>query len=305
MKAARNQRGLRFSAKAQCGICAATLLLGGLFFATAQQQDAAPPANEAMQPEDLSLTNLVELFTDSAADTEPAAADAAMPNGGTNEIGASGSSSADSYRRPSGRESRSQRFSRSKSGRPNGSSRESGSSSGGSYSGSNSTNRGPASLEWPAFQVVVAGNIFDPNRRPRTRDYVPPSRPTRDADYFSLVGTMSYENGTFAFFNGSSSEFQKALKRADIIAGYKVTAIDPDSVKLSRETNQVELRVGMQMRREGDGSWFRSSSSAAYTERSFEPAPASTPGSVLPLGAGASAADSDVIKRLMERREKE
>jgi hypothetical protein len=303
MNVTRNQPRLRCAPKALFGIYAAILLLAGLFFAAAQQQDAPAPANDALQPEDLSLTNLVELFTDSAADTEPAA-DAATSNGGTNEIGASSSSSADSYRRPSGRESRSQRFSRSKSGRSNGSSRDYGSSSGGSYSGSGSTNRGPASLEWPAFQVVVAGNIFDPNRRPRTRGIVRPPETTRARDYFTLVGTMSYEDGTFAFFNGSSSEFEKALKRSDIIAGYKVAAIDPDFVKLSRETNQVELRVGMQMRRDDDGSWFRSSSSPAYNERSFEPAPSSTTGSASPSDAGPSA-DSDVIKRMMERREKE
>ena len=30
----------------------------------------------------------------------------------------------------------------------------------------------------------------------------------------TLVGTMTYEKGTFAFFDGSSSEYRKALKRA-------------------------------------------------------------------------------------------
>lgn len=304
MKVTRNHRGLNFSAKVQCGICAATLLLGGLFLAPAQPQDAPLPESEAMQPEDLSLTNLVELFTDPGADSDPAA-DAAMPNRAANETGSNSPSPADSYRRPSGRESRSQRFSRSKSGGSNGSSRDSGSSSRSSYSGSSSTNSGPASLEWSSFRMVVERNIFDPNRRPRGPGYVAPVRQTRDPDYFSLVGTMSYEDGTFAFFNGSSSEFQKALKRADIIAGYKVAAISQDFVKLSRDTNQVELRVGMQMRRDDDGSWFTSRSSPAYTERNFEPAPASSTTSASSLDASPSAADSDVIKRMMERREKE
>jgi len=33
---------------------------------------------------------------------------------------------------------------------------------------------------------------------------------------------MSYEKGPFAFFEGSSSEFQKVLKQDDTIAGFKI-----------------------------------------------------------------------------------
>ena len=53
----------------------------------------------------------------------------------------------------------------------------------------------------------------------------------------TLVGTMTYEKGTFAFFDGSSSEYRKALKRAGIIAGYKLTSIAANSVELASGTN--------------------------------------------------------------------
>ena len=46
-------------------------------------------------------------------------------------------------------------------------------------------------------------------------------------DFFVLVGTMSYEKGFFAFFDGSHSDYKRVLKREETIAGFKVAAIGP------------------------------------------------------------------------------
>ncbi len=86
-----------------------------------------------------------------------------------------------------------------------------------------------------------------PSDRPR-------SRPNR-TESFALVGVMSYDKGPFAFFEGSRSDYQKVLKQDDSIAGFKVAAIEPAAVKLSSPTNEIELHVGMQMRREDEGEW--------------------------------------------------
>ena len=67
---------------------------------------------------------------------------------------------------------------------------------------------------------------------------------------------MSYEKGLFAFFDGTSSEYRKVLKRTDTIAGYKVEDIAPNHVKLASGTNEFDLPVGMQMRREEEGDWL-------------------------------------------------
>ena len=125
-------------------------------------------------------------------------------------------------------------------------------------------NGGPARLDYSAFKVIVDRNIFDPNRYPR-RAGEPRVRPTpRTVDSLTLVGTMSYEKGSFAFFDGTSSEYKKALKLTDVIAGYKVTNIAPNSVKLAAGTNELELRVGMQLRREEDGPWLLAGQSGSY-----------------------------------------
>jgi len=67
---------------------------------------------------------------------------------------------------------------------------------------------------------------------------------------------MSYaEKGPLAFFDWSSSDYRKVLKQNDTIAGFKVTEIEASHVKLASPTNEVELRVGMQLSHDEDGTW--------------------------------------------------
>ena len=101
---------------------------------------------------------------------------------------------------------------------------------------------------------------------------------------------------------------KRPSKPADTIAGYKLTAIAPDAVKLARETNEVELTVGMQMRRDEEGGWRPAKSSATYAASGATTSgPANTAGSATSpqAGAASSGSESDVIKRMMQRREKE
>ena len=105
---------------------------------------------------------------------------------------------------------------------------------------------------------------------------------------------MSYEKGDFAFFDGSSSDFKKVLKTNDVIAGFKIVAITPELVAISSGTNRLELKIGAQMRRGEDGRWDRGSSPVSYTASSSSTA-----------SAPASGAETDIIKKMMQRREKE
>jgi hypothetical protein len=163
------------------------------------------------------------------------------------------------------------------------------------------TNNGTATLDYAAFKDIVDRNIFDPNRFPRRGPRL--GTPPKSFDSLTLVGTMTYEKGTFAFFDGTSSEYKKALRLADVIAGYKVTNISPNGVKLASGTNQLELSVGAQLRREENGPWRPSSQLTSYA-----PTPASTSTNAAATAGSDTAsagAQSDIIKRLMQKREKE
>jgi hypothetical protein len=154
---------------------------------------------------------------------------------------------------------------------------------------------GPASLDFAAFHLILDRNIFDPNRMPNRS----PGAAPKVLDSFTLVGTMSYEKGDFAFFNGTREDFQKVLKRDDTIAGYKVLSISPDTVTLAQDTNQVHLAVGSQLRRQEDGRWVQVASSGVYTASA-----ADAPTSSL-TDSSSNSTDNDILKRLRQRRAKE
>ena len=220
-----------------------------------------------------------------------------------NRFDASSRSQSDDRRSRGRRSPRSRSNQRGGSGSANDYSRDSDGAQANSLAG---TNNGPASLDYASFKVIVDRNIFDPNRFPHRPGAPPVASKPKSFDSLTLVGTMSYEKGTFAFFDGTSSEYKKALKLTDSIAGYKVTNIAPNAVKLASGTNEVELSVGAQLRREENGPWLLAGQSASY---------AATPGSISTSGAAATTttgadaasggADSDIIKKLMQRREKE
>jgi hypothetical protein len=116
---------------------------------------------------------------------------------------------------------------------------------------------------------------------------------------------MTYEKGTFAFFDGTSSEYKKALKLTDSIAGYKVTNIAPNGVKLAAGTNELDLSVGAQLRREEDGPWLLSSQSMSYAATAASTSTNGATATATGSDTASGSAESDIIKRLMQKREKE
>lgn len=175
----------------------------------------------------------------------------------------------------------------------------------------------PQKLDESAFKLIGERNIFNANRsggqvRLATR------RATR-IESMKLVGTMAYDKGAYAFFEGSSSELTKAVKADGVIAGHKVVDVLVNSVKLEFGDKLIELPIGSALRREDEGDWHlgdavassgaatafvsrdnnsRSSRSRRGETNSGSAAPAAAP-------AASSADQSEALKRLMERREKD
>jgi hypothetical protein len=148
------------------------------------------------------------------------------------------------------------------------------------------------------FQVISERNIFNPSRTARHRKR---SQQEPGGDAFALVGTMQYAKGRFAFFDGTTSEYRKAVENAGTIAGYKVTDITPKSVKLASGDKQLTMKIGTQMRREEKGAWqlVASSELPADTTETVDSASAE------PAANDSSTEGNDVLKRLMQQREKE
>ena len=107
------------------------------------------------------------------------------------------------------------------------------------------TNRA-TQTDFSAFRVISQRNIFNLNRTARRRER---NRTQQVGDAFYLVGTMSYEKGTFAFFDGTGSEYRKVLQNAGAIAGGNVVEITPTSVKLEIGGKQATMKIGTQIDR--------------------------------------------------------
>lgn len=153
---------------------------------------------------------------------------------------------------------------------------------------------------FPAFKLIYERNIFNQNRRPGVKDTPRKESPkVSKIDRFSLVGTLIHEEGSFAFFDGSDYQFQTVLSKDQKIGGFKLAEITAESVKLQSETNSVELFMGMQMKREDEGAWQAVMSSTSSSASSDTSKSSSTEEST-----GDAAADA-ILKRLMEKREKE
>ena len=178
-------------------------------------------------------------------------------------------------------------------GRGSGSSERAGSTSDG-------TNGPTGKIDFATFKLIGERNIFSPSRTSRS----PASEPRRQPkiDSFSLVGTMSYEKGDFAFFDGSGSDYKKALKADDSIAGYKVVEVAADEVTLEREGKTLKMRMGSQMRREDDGAWELKNNARSESAVAASSADGTT-------SSGDSSGDSggadDVLQRLLKKREQE
>ena len=110
---------------------------------------------------------------------------------------------------------------------------------------------------------------------------------------------MSYEKGQFAFFDGTSSEYRKTLQPSETIAGYKVIEIASDHVALQTTNGPVELRLGMAMKKQDDESW-QLSEPVQYTETNRTSSSAADK-----TEATSGSGESDVLKRLLEKREQE
>ena len=154
-----------------------------------------------------------------------------------------------------------------------------------------------------SFKIIIRNNIFDPNRSPRIAYTNRSQRVERRAtDYIALVGTMSYEKGKFAFFDGSNDQYKKVLEPGASLAGYTVKEITQNDVTLAANGKEFQMKVGTQLRNDGQSGWKLSTNTdlpAEVASNGESTAESSAP------PAGATPQMSDVLKKLMEQRQQE
>ena len=164
--------------------------------------------------------------------------------------------------------------------------------------------------DFDAFRLLRTKNMFDPNRRPARTETASAPRPApvreNKSSSLSLTGTMVTEGKTLAFFTGTRADYSKVLSVGDTIADCKITAIRPAEVEMERGGKPGVLAVGHQLQIEGAPSDVAAVEPAAAPATGAPPADPAAPASAGPTVAPAPSNDkSDVLRRMMERREKE
>ena len=185
------------------------------------------------------------------------------------------------------------------------------------YSAVAQSNNVASPTDYASFsRFITERNIFDPNRYPRNardsraRTTVRTTRAQRSAPSFTLVGTMSYEKGMVAFFDGNNGDLRKVLPASGGIAGFTVTEVTLTGVQLQSADKKetVAMRIGEMMRQEGD-RWKPAGSGdlGASTSATESATPAATdnasPDKDAPSTPAAPA--NDILKKLMQQREQE
>ncbi len=190
---------------------------------------------------------------------------------------------------------------------------------GGTPASAQSTNV-PGPTDYDAFsRFITERNIFDPNRYPhnsregRTRITTRQTRTQRAAPAFTLVGTMSYEKGMFAFFDGNNADLRKVLPASGSIAGYTVTEVTLTGATLQSADKKetVPLKIGEMMRQEGE-HWkpaglaeLGSGTSTTESEAGTAPAASGADAGSAPAAPSSASAPNDILKKLMQQREQE
>ena len=168
-----------------------------------------------------------------------------------------------------------------------------------------SSNSVPVESSFESFRIISDRNIFNQSRSPRSASReTAERRPEPVVHALSLVGTMSYDKGDFAFFDGTNPDFRKPVQPGEKIAGYVVAEISPSSVIITNDTQQFEIKVGQQLRREEDGPWQLSTSTIRLTERAGSAEQTNSTGAE-PAASGDGSSEDEALRRLMEKRAKE
>lgn len=153
-----------------------------------------------------------------------------------------------------------------------------------------------------AFRIIPERNIFNASRTARSARSDQPAEKVVKVETVALLGTMSYEKGRFAVFDGTSGSFKKVAPAGESIAGFKITDIEHNFVKLEKDGKSTQLAVGQQLKREDEGEWSVSAVAGPFQSGSSTSATGSTNGASSSSSGGE---ENDVLKRLLQKREQE
>ena len=152
--------------------------------------------------------------------------------------------------------------------------------------------------------MIYTRNIFDPARQ-KSGDAPPVEvELLPQTDELFLVGTLITAAESYAFFEGSRSEFNTVKKNGESINELTVTEINTTHIVLLYNSQTMRVPFGMSLEKEEKGEWKLSQKTSSERTQS------NSESESLEESDDSSNIDSDdesndILKQLMERRKKE
>jgi hypothetical protein len=154
----------------------------------------------------------------------------------------------------------------------------------------------PSSYEY--YRPIADHNIFNPNRSGRIQS---DGEAPRRVDMIALVGTMDYEKGVLALFDGSDRSYRKAAHVGEAVGPFKVANIAPNTIEIERDGKKQSMAVGQQLRKPEGGDWTMIGIDTVRAEAAAAAAQAAAAAAPPPIPPDAS----EALRRLMEQRQKQ
>ena len=154
-----------------------------------------------------------------------------------------------------------------------------------------------ANGSFDSFRLIGDRNIFDPNRRARSARSASNEPQVPTGDTIAFVGTMDYDQGIFAFFDSSDARYRKVLPEGGKLAEFVVKHVEARRVDLTRDGKVTTLDITQQLHRPPEGGDWTVTGASPIPAVSTATDGAATP--AIPADA------SDILKRLMEQRQKQ
>ena len=152
-----------------------------------------------------------------------------------------------------------------------------------------------------SYKIVLERNIFDPNRNVSLLSLPKPTPmplPIIPLEYITLTGVMIAGPGeskkttmtrSIIFFKGSKPEYSVVLTEGMSIQGFKIGKTQTNQIELVKGNYKINLFVGKSITGNVEKKWGLSDQPKPVIKKTPKP----------------SEDDSDLLKKLLERRKKE
>jgi hypothetical protein len=123
------------------------------------------------------------------------------------------------------------------------------------FSGRNGVaDESPQPVNYDSFKIILDRNIFDPNRSSRSHKTSPPEKP-KEVETINLLGTMSYEQGSFAFIESNNPPYNQTVREGEKFSNCTVGKIFLTHLILTAGEKEIRWPVGAKIYREDQGNW--------------------------------------------------